>query len=428
MITKTYEELGETLFFTTLPNGLNILVVPKPGFSRKIAYFATNFGSLHTHFLLNGEEYHMPNGIAHFLEHKMFDLPQRDVSAEFAALGANVNAFTSYDMTAYYVSCTRHFEQCLGLLLEFVSTPYFTEETIQREIGIIDQEIAMNEDDPLSREFELLMGGMYRRHPVRIPILGTRESIRQITKEDLALCHRAFYTPANMTLCVVGDVSAEAVATIAEEVLGREYLPPAEKIRNWDEEMNCPASRARQSMDVALPSYQIGFKCDPIGPEDHPLRVDLIGYLAAEMLLGESTELYLQLYEKGVIDSSFGGSFETIDGCAMLTCGADGDECEEVLQTLLQRSAQIAKEGLDEEEFLRLKRGVVGRRIRELDNFDALCFRICAYHMLGIDYLHFPAIYGSIGIDEVTAFLKTVITPQRCSMVLTLPLEESTSP
>ena len=174
-----YPLLDEKLYKTRLENGLTVAVVPRPGFSRRLAYFVTDFGSIHTDFVFEGKTRHVPAGVAHYLEHKMFDMPgDRDVSAEFAALGAHTNAFTSYDMTAYYFSCTENFTQCLKLLLEFVSTPYFTEESVERERGIIDQEIGMNADAPDSQVFEELMRAMYRKHPIRVPILGTSETIR----------------------------------------------------------------------------------------------------------------------------------------------------------------------------------------------------------------------------------------------------------
>ena len=181
-----YPELDETLCTQTLPNGLTVCVVPRKGFTKSLAYFVTDYGSVHTEYSLNGEKIQAPAGVAHYLEHKMFDLPgNRDVSAEFAAMGALTNAFTSYDMTAYYFSCTEHFEECLRLLLEFVSTPYFTEESVEKERGIIDQEIGMNEDAPDSVVFENLMQAMYGTHPIRVPILGTSETIREITPVSL---------------------------------------------------------------------------------------------------------------------------------------------------------------------------------------------------------------------------------------------------
>ncbi len=418
---KTFEKLDETLYTARLANGLTVKVVPKTGFSRCLAYFATDFGAVHTDFVLEGQEYHVPAGVAHFLEHKLFELPDRDVTAEFAALGANVNAFTSFDMTAYYFSCTANFSRSLELLLEFVSTPWFPAESVQREMGIIDQEIAMNEDDPGGREFEALMTAMYRTHPVRVPILGTRESIRRITPEILALCHRAFYTPANMVLTVVGDVDPAEVAAIAEAVLGADYRAPAEKCRNWPETMTGGADTLLRQ-EVSAPTFQLGFKCEPAGRGMDAARLDVLGYLAAEMLLGESTELYLRLYEERTVGSGFGGGFETIDGCAMLTCGGDSDEPETVRQRLLDRAAQIAAEGIDEAEFLRVKRGAMGRRIRDLDSFDALCYRICAYHFLEFDYFRFPEIYGSITADQVRDFLARTVTEERCTLAVTQPV------
>ena len=232
-----YPALDETLYRATLPNGLKILMVPKPGFTKKKAYFVTDFGAVHTVFTLNGEKHTVPAGVAHYLEHKLFDLPGRDVSAEFASMGAMVNAFTSYDLTAYYFSCTENFDDCLRLLLEFVSTPYFTEESVEKERGIIDQEIGMNLDAPESVIFDKLMEITYHRHHIRTPILGTSESIREITPEVLHQCHKAFYAPENMLLCVIGDVEPETVVEITRQMLGTQKQSAGMKICDWDEPM-----------------------------------------------------------------------------------------------------------------------------------------------------------------------------------------------
>ena len=416
-----YERLGEDLFSTVLPNGLKVYVVPRPGFSRKLAYFVTDFGSVHQNFELEGQEHRIPAGIAHYLEHKMFDLPGRDVSAELAGLGANVNAFTSYDMTAYYFSCTENFEKCLRLLLEFVSTPYFTEETVEKERGIIDQEIGMNMDAPDSRIFELLTEGMYRVHPIRVPILGTSESIREITPELLHLCHRAFYVPSNMVLCVVGDVEPEAVADLASEVLPKEYQKPGRKLKNWQEEITCPIPSQTIAMEVAMPTFQLGFKCQPTGTGEKAIRREVIGDLAAEALFGEASELYLRLYEQGVIDASFGGGFETVDGCAMLTCGGDSENPEAVRTAILEQAKKLAIEGVESAAFLRMKRSAMGRRVRDLDSFDSTCFRVCAYHLADFDYFEFPRVYESIRDEEIRAFLAETVTESCCALSVIRP-------
>ena len=424
---KYYPALDETLYRTRLENGLTVLVVPKPGFTKKLAYFVTDFGSVHTEFTLQGQRHTVPAGVAHYLEHKLFDMPGRDVSEEFAAMGAVVNAFTSYDMTAYYFSCTDNFEKCLTLLLEFVSTPYFTQESVEKERGIIDQEIGMNADDPNIRVFENLMQSMYSRHPIRQPILGTRESIRQITPQVLHTCHRAFYHPENMVLCVEGDVQPEQVAWLAQQVLGNAEHPMGEKQPLPAEELTCPAKIVSDRMDVAMPSFTLGFKCPPLGKGEEAIRQEILADLAAEALFGESSQLYLQMYEEGIIDSSFGGGYETIDGCALLNCGGDSDQPEAVRQAVLEQVQVLTQQGIAQEDFTRMKRSSLGRRIRDLDSFDSTCFRLCACQMTDFDYFRFPGLYDSITSEEVCAFLADIVREESCSLSVIDPVKEETT-
>ena len=420
-----YPELGEMLYMDRLPNGLRVCVVPRPGFSKKLAYFVTDFGAIHTDFELEGRKIHAPAGVAHFLEHKMFEMPDgRDVSAELAALGAVTNAFTSYDMTAYYIGCTENFEEALKLLIEFVSTPYFTEESVQKEMGIIDQEIGMNEDAPDSRVFEMLMRNMYRRHPIRMPILGTSETIRQITPEILHDCHRAFYTPGNMLLCVVGDVDPDRVAEIATQVLGDQEQPVGQKLQPWQEDMTPVASGSEAEMEVAMPMFHIAFKAEPTGKGEEAIRQEIVADLAAEALFGESSELYLKLYEEGLIDSSFGGGFETIEGMAMLLCSGDSEDAPAIREAILERAEELVRTGIPEADFLRMKRSAFGRRIRDLDSFDSTCFRMCAYLLSDYDYFNFPSLYRSVETGELLEFLQRVVRRERCAMAVINPSEE----
>lgn len=418
-----YPRLDEHLFQTVLPNGLTVMVCPRPGFTKSLAYFVTDFGSIHTEFTLDGVSYTVPDGVAHYLEHKLFDMPGRDVSAEFAALGANTNAFTSYDMTAYYFSCTENFDKCLRLLLEFVSTPYFTEETVSKEQGIIAQEIDMTADSPDTAVFEGLMDNMYSKHPVTIPILGFHHTIREITPEILHTCHRAFYRPGNMVLCVVGDVKPEDICRIAMEVLPQEDSVRVEMRRSWEEDMAVLQSVSRRTMEVAMPMFQIGFKAEPQERGAAAIREEVLADLAAEALFGESSGLYLRLYDQGIIDSSFGGGFETIEGMAMLTCSGDSYQPEAVRDAVLEEAARIVKEGIDKAQFDRMRRSALGRRIKGLDSFDSTCFRLCAYHLSGYDYFNFPELYENLEISELQAFLARVVTPQRCSICIINPTE-----
>ena len=425
MISTEYPRLDEQVFRTRLENGLTVTVIPRKGFSKKLAYFVTDYGAMHTEFTFEGKQYTVPAGVAHYLEHKLFDMPDgRDVTAEFAALGAMTNAFTSYDLTAYYFSCTEHFGDCLKLLLEFVSTPYFTEESVEKERGIIDQEIGMNLDAPDSQVFENLMKSTFSRHPIRVPILGTSETIREITPEILHLCHRAFYAPGNMMLCVIGDVDPMEVAAIAEAVLGTEKREVGVKRDSWDEPAAAAAEYTEEIMEVAMPMFSLAFKCEAVPNGEEGVLRETAADLAAEALFGESSALYLKLYEEGIIDSSFGGGFEAVDGCAMLMCSGDSEDPEAVRAALVAEAARLAEEGIDEDAFRRMKRSAMGRRIRELDSFDSTCFRMCAYHYSGYDYFRFPEVYEKIHVPHIQEFLSRVVTRERSSLSVIYPPEE----
>ena len=427
MKATTYLRLGEQVIRDQLPNGLPIFIVPRPGFTKKLCYFVTDFGSIHTDFTLDGKAYSVPAGIAHYLEHKLFDMPDRDVTAEFAALGAIPNAFTSYDMTAYYFSCTENFNACLDLLLEFVSTPYFTEATVQKEQGIIGQEIDMNQDNPDTQIFEMLMENMYDRHPIRTPILGRRETIAKITPENLTACHKAFYRPDNMLLCIVGDVDPEEVRQIAQKRLGEPAQPPVTRVRRWNEDMTCLSPYSTKTMDVAMPMFHLGFKCEAFEPGEAATFRELTAELAAEALFGESSSLYQQLYEEGLIDTSFGGGYETIDGMALFTASGDSNDPQAVVDAIVKRAEELVQNGLDEADFLRMKRSALGRRIRSLDGFESTCFRLCAYHLSGFDYFRFPAVYQKITSGDVLEFLKTSVTKDRMSLAVIYPNNQEES-
>ena len=420
-----YPELDETVYRETLECGLTVCVVPRKGFTKKLCYLVTDYGSVHDRFTLDGREYRIPAGSAHYLEHMLFDMPDgRDVSEEFAGLGASVNAFTSYDMTAYYFTCTEHFDACLRLLLDFVYTPYFTEEGVQKERGIIDQEIGMNLDSPETVVFEELTKSLYRTHPIRNPILGTPESIREITPDTLRLIHRAFYTPGNMMLCVLGDVEPEAAAELARQRLGTVPRPGAQKLGPRERDASILQHLTRKKMEVAMPTFCMAFRVEPSGKGEAAIRRELAAELASEALFGESSELYLRLYDEGLIDSSFGGGFETLDGCAMLLCSGDSRDPEAVARAVLEQSRKLLKEGILQEDFLRMQRGSLGRRIRGLDSFDSTCFRLCAYHFSGFDYFRFPEVFRQITPEEILALLEAVCVPERCALSIIDPIHQ----
>jgi predicted Zn-dependent peptidase len=267
------------------------------------------------------------------------------------------------------------------------------------------------------------MGISYRNHPVTVPILGTVESIGKITPQILYDCHRAFYTPSNMTLCVVGDVDPDTVAEIAMEITGHIEAPDVRCCRTWEEDMTCIVPYKEERMDISVPTYQFGFKCEPVDNGEASVVSEVVADLAAEVLFGESSELYQKLYEQGLISGTFGGGLEIIEGLSILMVYGDGKHFQRIKDAIIDQAKVIAEQGVSEEYFRRLKRSAMGRRLRSLDGFDTTCFRLCAYHMSGYDYLEFPNIYEKVQVSHVQEFLSRVITEERCALSVIWPLE-----
>ena len=421
-----YPALGETVFAGRLPCGLELRVVQKRGFARVNAFLAVDFGSIDTDFTFEGARRRVPDGIAHYLEHKMFDLPEGNAGNRFSESGAYSNAFTSYGMTAYYFSCTEETEQNLRLLLRMVLTPYFTAESVEKERGIIEQEIRMYEDSADSRAGEELNRCLYASHPLRVPIAGTVESIAAITPELLTLCHRAFYQPANMMLCVVGDVDPERIAAIVADCVPQ--TEAALPVRHYGGgETLLPVTRERLlRMEVSMPTFSAGFKCPPPERTGDPMRQEVLCELASELLCGESSPLYARLYEANLIDSDFSAGYESTRHAALFSASGDSRDPRAVLDALLAEAQRIAREGVDRTRFERLKKSSIGRRTRDLDGFDSISYRICAYHFDGADYLTFPRAYERVTPEEIQDFLAQTVVPERAALCIVEPRRDAT--
>ncbi len=418
---RIFPGLGEKIYEDTLPNGLRIKVVPKRGFARSYAFFATDYGSMDTRFRLDGKDYVSPDGVAHYLEHKMFDMPDGNALQKMSQTGASPNAFTSYNITAYHFSCTSMFEENFRTLLQFVSQGYFTQESVEKERGIIAQEIKMYADNPGSRVDENLFRAMYKNHPIRVPVVGTVESIQDITAQTLIDCHRTFYDPSNMVLCVVGDVDPRQIHDIALEILPKVPGGASERDRG-EKEPAAPDQRTiTQEMEVSMPMFSVGFKGAEVPKGPQRLRQEIIGDLAGEILCGESSRLYQEMYESGLIDPGFGVSYSLVRELSMLCLGGDSENPQAVLDAVLQEAQRVVKEGVDEELFLRLKRSAVGRRIRGLDSFEGLCYRLALSDFDGYDYFTFPTLYESITAEDVRQLIAREITPEQAVLSVILP-------
>ncbi len=418
-----YPNLGECFFQETLENGLTIRVTPRPDFAKHHAFFATNYGSLDTKFQQDGQWNTTPAGVAHYLEHKMFDMPEGNVMQMFSQVGGSPNAFTSHGTTAYYVECTENFAENLEILLNYVTTPYFTQESVDKEQGIIAQEIQMYEDNPGSRLYENLFATMFSGHPLSVSIAGTVESIGEISAKTLYDCHRAFYDPSNMVLGVVGPVDPQMVVDLA-----RKIVPPSQGIisqRDYGTVAPAPEQmrRVEQRMEVGMPTFALAFPCQDV--EKQSLRTELLADLAVEMLVGETTPLYNRLYEEGLVDNDFSGGYESVKDIHFITIGGDSCDPDRVVADVLAELERIRQEGIDQILFDRMKKSAFGRKVRDLDSFESVCYRMCQGYLDGIDHYDFPAIYQSITMEDARLFLCENVQLAGATLSLILPKEDA---
>ena len=421
---KLYPRIGEEVIWVTLDNGLPVCIVPKKGFSRKYALFATRYGGMDMRFRLNGQWLDTPAGIAHYLEHKMFDTEDGNALQELAMNGAEPNAFTSNAITCYYFDSTEKFYENLEILLSFVSVPYFTDESVEKEQGIIGQEIGMIEDNPEWQVYKQLMQSLYHTSPARTPVAGSVESIRKITAQTLYDCHRAFYTPANMCLVVVGDVEPQQVLDIARRVLPKDSGELIEQDYGAEEPTEAAQAYAEERMEVSMPSFLVGFKCPPQhgGEEQH--RFAAIGELACDVLMGESSPLYARLYSQGLINGSFGAAFDILPGAAYAYAGGDSKDPKAVAEAILAEAQRLVREGVDENYYKRIVNANFGAALRELNSFESIAVSMAEGRFQGYDPYRFPEIYDSITAADVLAFLRENVTRSHMALSVIAPKEE----
>lgn len=415
-----YPRLNEGLFAQRLENGLQVFVSQRPGYQKAFAFFAVNYGGMDTLFRLDGALHRTPEGVAHFLEHKLFDMPDGNALQTLSAMGASPNAFTSSSMTAYHFECTKHFYSNLRTLLSFVSTPYFTAESVAKEQGIIAQEIQMIADRPGWQVYSQLLKGLYWHNPVRTPVAGSLESITQITPEVLYHCHKAFYRPDNMVLCVVGDVDAERVAATARMTIAPAKGTAAERVMEEPEPADIQQALSERTMPISSPTFLAGFKAQPVDD----LRSRLIGDLAGDLLCGTSSALYHRLYQNGLVDQSFGVSYEEQRGTSFLVLGGDSAEPKQVAEAVLAEAERLRREGIPEEDFRRTLRSCYGSRVQALDSFQHSCYHLTTGYFGGFDYYQFPTLYDAIAPEDVLEFLDQLIRSERMALSIVRPNKE----
>ncbi len=416
-----YKNIGETYKAAVLSNGLEIRVLEKPEFRTSFAAFAVKYGGADRVFRLDGEEYSTPAGIAHFLEHKMFDMPDgTDVFSAMSATGADPNAFTSSEMTCYYFYCTEQFDKNLRLLLNFVTTPFFTEDTVEKEKPIISQEIMMGLDNPGRTLYYNFLKLLYRNHPVREEVAGTVESISGITAETLYNCHRTFYCPGNMILCVEGNVKAEDIITIAEETLSgwKASDVPSTEYGECDGIMPYE-KQIIVTAEVSAPQFIIGSKILP--PEGDRSRQQLAAKLAMLCVFGTSSSFYNRLYSSGLINRSFSWDVDYVCNTAMVSLSGESKDPDAVLNEIYTEIGKVKENGIDRDLFVRIKKASIGSALRSFEDFESVCISLAEGHFHGFCPFDGPAILEKISSDECVSFLMEHFSPERLAMSVIHP-------
>lgn len=417
------QRLGEEFLRIKHKSGLILLLCPMKGYSSAYALFGTEYGSVESSFIdKDGALIQIPAGTAHFLEHKMFESEEGDAFALYAKTGASANAYTSFDKTAYLFSCSDNFKKSLSILMHLVTEPYFTPQTVEKEQGIIGQEIKMYDDSPEWRVMFNLMEALFEKHPLKIDIAGTVDTIAQITADTLYTCYNAFYNLNNMALAIAGNFEVQDVLDLADEILKPAEPMTAQRIL-VDEPAQVVKHRVEQQLPVATPLFQIGFKAVPKSKEEN-----LINQVYDEILLdtiaGEHTALYRSMYDEGIINSTFVGEVMAGRDFAVTLFEGESRDPDKVYEALCGEIRRMQREGIDRDAFERSRRAIYGRYLGMYARVDSVASLMLTTQFGGADmYTVLEAAAGAT-YEMLTARLLEAFDPERSALsVVTAPKE-----
>ena len=377
-------DLGEETYVTTLKNGLQVYICKKHGFEKKIGMFGTKYGSIINEFvdITTGHRLKVPDGIAHFLEHKLFEQEGANALDLFSKIGVSSNAYTSFDQTVYFFETIEKFEESVKLLIQLIKTPYFTDENVLKEQGIIGQEISMYDDEPNYVPYFNALKGMYNTHPVRVDIAGTKESISHITKELLYTCYNTFYSPQNMFFLVVGDVDVENTVQLIEDTIkiyekdydtNKEIKKITTYIPNEDTKVN--SHFQKRKMDIYMPIIALGYKLNVVKGQDI-LKRELLSLIISDLYFSKLSDFYMQEYNKGIINEPIEFEYEGTSEFSHLIISSSTQKPDELQEDLKEYIQKIKSQEIDLEKFDLIKRKIIGQEIFISDNLNASYRRI----------------------------------------------------
>ncbi|MCA0969074.1 insulinase family protein [Halobacillus litoralis] len=421
-----YQQLNETVYKETLDNGLQVFLLSKPEMAKTFGIFTTNYGSIDQTFTPIGqdEQVTVPEGIAHFLEHKLFEKEDRDVFQDFTKLGASANAFTSFTKTAYLFSATSHIEKNVETLLDFVQDPYFSEESVEKEKGIIAQEIRMYDDQPDWRSFFGTIQSMYHQHPVKVDIAGTVDSIQEITKDDLYTCYETFYHPSNMTLFVAGNIDPDEMMTLIRDNQTAKEFPEAPVINRSYPDEPVEVSEKHQSitMPVTTAKAMVGVKenvKELTGKE--LLRAELLSEMILDFYFSRSGAFYEELYRNDLIDDSFSFETELDRQFGFTILGGDTRKPDEMTKRVKEMLHELKDASISEEDFTRMKRKKIGQFMRALNSLEFIANQFTHYDTLGGDLFDVLPVIESLTTKDADEYLKHWIKEEAISVFQVKP-------
>ena len=398
----TSARVGDHYFKANHPTGLTIYLYPKESGNTTYAIFGAKYGSIDNCFCRSDEKAPetVPEGIAHYLEHKLFESEDGDAFARFAKTGASANAYTSFESTCYLFSCTERLYESLEILLDFVQSPYFTKETVAKEQGIIGQEIKMYDDDPQWRVMFNYLRAMYHAHPIRLDIAGTVESIGKITPEYLYRCYNTFYNLHNMALVLVGKFDPEKVLALCEKML-KPCAPVSVERVFTAEPADIVKPLAEERLAVALPLFQFGFKEDGGRARTEKDLAEM--EILLEILASESSPLFRQLLDKGLVnESSF--SYEYFEGAGYATVmfGGESREPEAVAQAINREIARLLQDCIPEDAFQRAKRALYGENVAALNSASSIANGVLSLSLKGRELFAYIDALAQITLKDVS--------------------------
>ncbi|MGG2085047.1 EF-P 5-aminopentanol modification-associated protein YfmH [Lysinibacillus pakistanensis] len=432
MKTIEFKQLDETLYYEKLENGLDVYILPKKGFSKTFVTFTTKYGSVDRTFVPIGEtkSITVPDGIAHFLEHKMFEKEDGDVFQKFSEFGASANAFTSFTRTAYLFSSTDNIYKSTETLLNFVQEPYFTEATVNKEKGIIGQEITMYDDQPDWRLYFGTIENMYHTHPVKIDIAGTIESIDGITADHLYTCYNTFYHPANMLLFVIGAVDPnEMIAFIRENQTNKEFPEPTPIQRFFDQEPVEVAIKERTlNMDVQKPKMYIGLKAKDTNLSGRDmLKHELSVQIALELIFGRTSSFYERVYDEGLIDETYAFDFTLEKGFGFAMIGSDTTEPATLEKAIKEELAKYDGKGQFEPTDLeRVKRKKIGFFLRALNSIEFIANQFTRYSFNDMNLFDVVPVLEELTIEDLKKAFTSIQGESQQTVFKILPTEKGT--